>query len=114
MENRNGLIVGACTTRATGTAERKAALEPVKGRSCKKSITLGADKGYDSAALVAELRAHNVTPHIAQTPAAGARSMAERLDTKATNRANASTSGSKKRSDGRRHAGTCGKSTSED
>jgi len=38
----------------------------VNGRGCKHSITLGADKGYDSAALVAELRAHNVAPHIAQ------------------------------------------------
>ena len=35
--------------------------------------------------------------------------MAERLFTKAMNRANAS--GSKERSDGRRHAETCGKST---
>ncbi len=66
MENRNGLIVGSCTTRATGMAEREAALELLKGRGCKKTITLGADKGYDSAALGAELRAHNVTPHIAR------------------------------------------------
>jgi Transposase, Mutator family len=29
-------------------------------------ITLGADKGYDAAAFVADLRALNVTPHIAQ------------------------------------------------
>ena len=31
-----------------------------------KQLTLGADKGYDAAALVAELRQMNVTPHIAQ------------------------------------------------
>jgi hypothetical protein len=29
-------------------------------------ITLGADKGYDAAAFVADMRALNVTPHIAQ------------------------------------------------
>jgi hypothetical protein len=29
-------------------------------------ITLGADKGYDAASFVAEMRALNVTPHIAQ------------------------------------------------
>ena len=29
-------------------------------------ITLGADKAYDVAAFVADLREHNVTPHVAQ------------------------------------------------
>ena len=29
-------------------------------------ITLGADKGYDAASFVADMRALNVTPHIAQ------------------------------------------------
>jgi len=46
---------------------RSGALKLVKRRSCKKSITLGADKGYDSAALGTELRSHNVSPHIAQS-----------------------------------------------
>ena len=31
-----------------------------------RRITLGADKGYDAAAFVADLRELNVTPHIAQ------------------------------------------------
>jgi hypothetical protein len=31
-----------------------------------RRITLGADKGYDAAAFVADMRALNVTPHIAQ------------------------------------------------
>jgi hypothetical protein len=31
-----------------------------------RRINLGADKGYDAAAFVADMRALNVTPHIAQ------------------------------------------------
>ena len=31
-----------------------------------RRITLGADKGYDAAAFVADMRALNVTPHVAQ------------------------------------------------
>jgi hypothetical protein len=57
MENRNGLIVGALTTRASGHAERLAALaliEPPAERP--QPITLGADKGYDSADFVMEVR----------------------------------------------------------
>ena len=67
MENRNGLIVGAVTTCASGHAERLAALaliEPHADRS--QPITLGADKGYDSSDFVMELRDKAVTPHVAQ------------------------------------------------
>ena len=66
MENRNGLIVGIRTSRATGTAEREAAIELIRGVGGARRITLGADKGYDAAAFVEELRAMNVTPHIAR------------------------------------------------
>jgi len=66
MENRNGLIVGIHTTQASGTAEREAALHLVDTLDANHRITLGADKGYDSADFVEELRARNVTPHIAQ------------------------------------------------
>jgi len=65
-ENRNGLVVNAALTLATGTAEREAALEMVGALPEGSRITLGADKGYDAAEFVAELRAMNVTPHIAQ------------------------------------------------
>jgi transposase len=65
-ENRNGLVVDAVLTLATGTAEREAALEMVGGLREGSRITLGADKGYDAAEFVAELRSMNVTPHIAQ------------------------------------------------
>ena len=66
MENRSGLIVETETTLANGYAERKAALAMIT-RCCpgERQITLGADKGYDTADFVAELRAMNVTPHVA-------------------------------------------------
>jgi Transposase DDE domain len=67
MENRNGLIVAAALTKATGTAERKAAEEMIVRRSPGvRRLTLGGDKGYDAASFVADMRALNVTPHIAQ------------------------------------------------
>jgi transposase len=67
MENRSGLIVAATLTQATGTAEREAAEAMIVRHSPgAQRITLGADKGYDAAAFVADLRALNVTPHIAQ------------------------------------------------
>ena len=67
MENRSGLIVAATLTQATGTAERKAAEEMIVRHSPgARRITLGVDKGYDAAAFVADMRALNVTPHIAQ------------------------------------------------
>jgi hypothetical protein len=46
MENRNGLIVGAVTTTATGHAERWAALRLIEPRAVTpQPVTLGADKG---------------------------------------------------------------------
>jgi transposase len=66
MENRSGLIVETETTLADGHAERRAALAMIH-RRCpgERQTTLGADKGYDSADFVADLRAINVTPHVA-------------------------------------------------
>jgi len=68
MENRNGLIVQAELTRACGHAERRAALDMIHRHSpgSTRRLTLGADKGYDSADFVAELRKARVTPHVAQ------------------------------------------------
>jgi hypothetical protein len=66
MENRNGLIVGAVTTTASGDAERWAALTLIEPRAnTPQPVTLGADKGYDSADFVAALRDKAVTPHVA-------------------------------------------------
>lgn len=67
MENRSGLFVDACVTRADGHAERIAALammEPLADRP--RPITLGADRGYDAEDFVNELRSMNVRPHVAQ------------------------------------------------
>jgi len=67
MENRNGLIVGAVTTTATGHAERWAAQTLIEPHAdTPQSVTLGADKGYDSVDFVVALRDKAVTPHIAQ------------------------------------------------
>lgn len=66
MENRNGLIVDAELTRASGTAEREAALAMLERRGRRRRITLGADKAYDAAEFVRNLRERQVTPHIAR------------------------------------------------
>lgn len=66
MENRNGLIVDAIATQATGTAERDAAAIMVADVAGKKRITVGGDKGYDTKDFVQVLRDNNATPHVAQ------------------------------------------------
>lgn len=72
MDNRHGLIVAADVRPPSGTAERDAGaellttLEPQAGRR-----TLGADKGYDTAEFVADVRACNTTPHVSQNIHAG-------------------------------------------
>ena len=65
-ENRNGLVVDARLTQASGTAEREAALEMLKQKAASKRATLGADRGYDTKGFVAAARELNVTPHVAQ------------------------------------------------
>ncbi|SUS05856.1 transposase [uncultured Defluviicoccus sp.] len=67
MENRSGLIIDTRLTRVSGHAERLAALDmigPLADRP--RAITLGADRGYDAADFVEELRTLNVRPHVAQ------------------------------------------------
>jgi transposase len=67
MENRSGLIVDTRLTRVSGHAERLAALDMIQGVADRPSaVTLGADKGYDTADFVEELRTMNVRPHVAQ------------------------------------------------
>jgi len=67
MENRNGLIVGAVTTTASGYAEREAALALIEPHGMTpQPVTLGADKGYDSADFVMQLQDKAITPHVAQ------------------------------------------------
>ena len=67
MENRNGLIVAARATRASGTAERDAALDLIDDCTLRrKRITLGADKGYDAEAFIGALWRRGVRAHVAR------------------------------------------------
>ncbi len=67
MENRNGLIVGAVATRASGHAERLAAIALIEPHAERPPpITLGGDKNYDTKDFVMELRERAVAPHVAQ------------------------------------------------
>ena len=66
MENRHALVVDSRLTQATGRAEREAALAMVAALPGNHRITLGADKAYDVAGFISDLRQHNVTPHVAQ------------------------------------------------
>ncbi len=66
MENRNGLAVNVRVTRATGTAEREAALDMLDDLPGRNQITVGADKAYDTKAFIRESRRRKVTPHVAQ------------------------------------------------
>ena len=70
MENRPGLIVQGELSRADGHAERRAALDMIHRHSpgSTRQLTLGADKGYDVAGFVADLRQACVTPHVARKP----------------------------------------------
>jgi transposase len=67
-ENRHGLIVEAMLREADGTAEREAAKDMIQSHSpdSERRLTVGADKAYDTAGFVADLRHMCVTPHVAQ------------------------------------------------
>jgi len=67
MENRHGLVVDARLTQADGYAEREAALAMLGDLPEGPRVTLGADRGYDTADFVAACRALDVTPHVAQS-----------------------------------------------
>jgi transposase len=66
MENRNGLVVDTRLTPATGTAEREAAIAMLNDVPGRDRVTVGADKAYDTADFVANMRAMKVTPHVAR------------------------------------------------
>jgi len=82
MENRSGLIVDTRLTRVSGHAERLAALDMIESFADRpRAITLGADKGYDAADFVEELRTINVRPHVARNTN-GRRSAIDRRTTR--------------------------------
>lgn len=66
-ENRNGLVVNDRLGQANGTAERDRGLEMmIELNPTAKSMTLAGDKNFDTEEFVRDLRAINVTPHVAQ------------------------------------------------
>jgi len=68
VENRNGLIVAVELTQASATAEREAGLRLLgkERRRRRGRLSVGADKGYDTAGFVAGVRALGATPHVAR------------------------------------------------
>jgi hypothetical protein len=72
LDNRHGLIANICTTAATGTAERDAALI-LLAASAPPGSTVGGDKNFDVHSFVTAVRDLAITPHVSQKP--GARSM---------------------------------------
>jgi Transposase DDE domain len=86
MENRHGLAVDGMVTLANGTAERRASeiMLKVKAKKAGRPITVGADKAYDTADHVANLRALNVTPHVTQYNATGSRGRQSAIDARTT------------------------------
>jgi transposase len=66
VENRYGLIVSSTVWEATGTAERDAAMAMLQQVPGTGRVTVGGDKGFDTADFVRECRNMCVTPHVAQ------------------------------------------------
>lgn len=83
MENRNGLVVNARVTKATGTAERQTAAEMLGELPRSKRVTVGGDKAYDTKEFVKQVRSLGVTPHVAQNN----RSRASAIDDRTTRHA---------------------------
>ena len=88
MENRHGLVVEAVATRASGHAERLAALHLVAPHAERTTpVTLGADKAYDTADFVMECRELRVTPHVAQNQRDGPGGRRSAIDGRTTRHA---------------------------
>jgi hypothetical protein len=67
LKTRNGFVVEAELRQVSGIVERETAKDMVVRYSPgAKRITVGADKGFDTADFVADMRDFNVTPHVAQ------------------------------------------------
>lgn len=66
MENRHGLLVDGRVSEAGGTAERDLAQAMLADLPGRHKITVGGDKGFDTAGFIVALRQLNATPHVAQ------------------------------------------------
>jgi transposase len=74
MDNRNGLVVEAEASQATGRAEVEVSermLKRLRKRVGAKRLTVGEDKGYDRKEHVQALRKMKITPHIAVNDRSG-------------------------------------------
>jgi len=66
-DNRHGLVVNVEASEAGGTAEREVAAEMLADVAKPgKTVTVGADKAYDTKGFVEACRDQGVTPHVAQ------------------------------------------------
>jgi len=81
-DNRHGLLVGAQTTQASGTAEREAAEKMLRRARRRRRGTVGGDKGYDQRAFVAAMRKNRVTPHVARNETNHRRSAIDKRTTR--------------------------------
>jgi hypothetical protein len=52
--------------RPVGTMERAEAVDMIMRRPGNHRVTVGADRGYDAADFIDELRCRNATPHVVQ------------------------------------------------
>lgn len=66
MENRNGLVMDTRVTKATGTAERDAAIDMIEKIPGLHRVTISADKNYDTADFVGVLQSCNATAQVTQ------------------------------------------------
>jgi hypothetical protein len=78
MDNRHGLVVGACVMHATGTAEREAATGLLAGVT-SDGATVGADKLYDTHDWVETTRQFGIAVCRAEAAQGSAHDAARRL-----------------------------------
>ena len=64
LDDRHGLVHGACVTAADSYAEREAPRWLLEASGCRRG-TVGADRGYNVPNLVAAVRRLALTPHVA-------------------------------------------------
>lgn len=64
-DDRNGLLANACGARATGTCEREAAIEMIRGVPGDRRLGVRAGKACDGQVLWVDCRKLNVALHVA-------------------------------------------------
>ena len=90
-ENGNGFIIASRVTQAGTAQEWDAGLDLLAELSTRPCLTVGADKGYDTAQFVEGCRELNITPHVA------AKIKGSQLDGRTTNKVGYSISQKKRK-----------------